>query len=188
MNTYDTATPDSSRLVSLTTAGFTTGNIWGSAIVLVANTDLPPAGGEDAVLTRVVGRFGFLEGRRDSGAGLAATGFQLRVAVVQGSQIANTNTVLADELVTSAGLGKENILFMKDVIVPAAARGASGAGFDTCFAPGPFWQAEIDIRAKRRVTTDAPILLWFQTVFPAADTSVDFRLFGGLRILMQKPR
>lgn len=189
LNTYDTATGTGSRLVTLTTAGFTTANVWGSAIVLVANTDLPSAGGEDSVLTRVVGRFGFMEGRINSGAGLAASGFQLRCAVTLGSQIANTNTILADELVTATGMGKENILFSRDVIVPLTARGATGGGFDTAFTSGPFWQADIDIRAKRRVATDSPILLWFQATFDSAVvTAADFRLFGGLRVLMTHPR
>jgi len=188
LTTYDTGVAaTASRLVTLTTAGFTTGNIWGSAIVLVANTDLPEAGGEDSVCTRVVGRLGFLEGRRDSGAGNAATGFQMRVAVVQGSQIAGTNTILADELVTGVGMGKENILFETDVVVSATARGATGGGFDTAFVSGPFW-TDFNVRAKRRVTEDAPILLWFQTCFPTADVNVDFRMFGGLRLLMTHPR
>jgi len=187
VTSYDAVAGVSNRLVALTTAGFTTANLWGSAIVLVANSDLPARGGEGAVLTRVVGRLGFTDGRRDAGAGNAAAGFQMRVAVVQGSQIAGTNTILADELVTGVGMGKENILFETDVVVPATARGATGGGFDTAFASGPFW-TDFNVRAKRRVTEDAPILLWFQTVFPAADVTIDFRLFGGLRILMQKPR
>jgi len=189
LNTYDTATGTASRLVTLTTAGFTTANIWGSAIVLVANTDLPAAGGEDSVVTRIIGRLGFMDGRRDTGAGFGAFGFQMRVAVTSGAQIANTNTILADELVTSAGMGKENILFSKDVIVSQTSIGGAGAGFDTTFASGPFWQCDVDIRAKRRVTTDAPILLWFQTVDAGAGlVGKDFRLLGGLRVLMTHPR
>lgn len=187
VTTYDSPGGQSSRLISLTTAGFVSPNVWGSVITPVANTDLPSHGGEDCVLTRMVGRLGFMEGRKNAGAGFAAYGFQLRVAVVQGSEIAGTATVLADELVTSAGMGKENILYMRDVIVPSLPIGAAGTNYDIASGGMERW-LDIDIRAKRRVSEDSPILLWFETCLPAGTTAADFRLLGGLRTLLMRPR
>jgi len=188
VTSYDAVAGVSNRLVALTTAGFTTANLWGSAIVLVANSDLPARGGEGAVLTRVVGRLGFTDGRRDAGAGNAAAGFQMRVAITLGNEIAGTATILGDELVTSAGMGLENILFSRDVIVSPTGIGAAGAGFDTMFTAGPFWQCDVDVRAKRRITEDTPVILWFQTTLPAGTVGADFRLLGGLRTLLMRAR
>jgi len=188
VTSYDLGTGTSSRLVALTTAGFTSANLWGAAITLVANSDLPARGGEGAVLTRIRGVLGFTDGRRDAGAGVAAFGFQMRVAVTLGSEIAGTATILGDELVTSAGMGVENILFSRDVIVTQVGIGAAGAGYDTMFTSGPFWQCEIDIKAKRRISEDTPVILWFQTALPPGTTAADFRLHGGLRTLLMRAR
>jgi len=187
VTTYDPVAGGSSRLTALTQAGFTTANVWGAVISPVAAIDLPLHGGEDAVLTRLVGRFGFMEGRKDAGAGLAAFGFQMRVAFQLGRQQQGTATVLADELVTSAGMGSEDILWFRDVIVPAQTINAAGSGFDVAFTSGPFWQAEFDIKVKRKIHEDTPVLLWFQTVLPPGTTGADFRLFGGVRSLLMRP-
>lgn len=188
VTSYDVPGGISNRLLALTTAGFTSPNLWGSAITLVANTDLPARGGEGAVLTRIRGVLGFTDGRKNAGAGLAAFGFQMRVAITLGSEIAGTATILGDELITSAGMGTENILFSRDVIVTQTGVGAAGAGYDTMFTSGPFWQCEIDVKAKRRISEDTPVILWFQTCFPGGTTGADFRLHGGLRTLLMRAR
>lgn len=187
ISTYDPPGGSNARLVSLTTAGFASANVWGATIGVVINTDLPSHGGEDCVVERIVGRLGFMEGRRNAGAGFAATGYQLRVAVTQASEIAGTATILADEVVTSAGMGKENILYSTDVIVPSLPIGAAGTNYDVASGGMERW-LEVNIRARRRVSEDTPIMLWFQTVLAAGTTAADFRLLGGLRTLLKRPR
>lgn len=187
ISTYDVVSGNSSRLVSLTNAGFAAATQFGATIGVVTNADLPPHGGEDSVLTRVVGRLGFMEGRRNAGAGFAAFGFQMRVALVQVSQVAGSAVILTDDLLSSAGMGKENILWQKDVVVPSLPIGNGGAGYDTAAGGMERW-LEIDVRAQRRITEDMPVLLWFQTCFVTPTTAVDFRLLGGLRSLLKRPR
>lgn len=186
--TYDPPAGLYYRTINLTTAGFATANLWGAAISLVANSDLPVHGGEECVLTRVVGRLGFSNGRRNTGAGFAGCNFQMRVAVVQGSQIPGSATILSDEVCTTSGMGKDNILFSKDVMVSAADVSLTGSGIDTMFTSGPFWQLDVDIKAKRKVNEDSPILIWFETVLPAGATAADCRVYGGLRSLLMRPR
>jgi len=78
ITTYDPTAGDSNRLVQLSAIPGAT-NAFGATIGLVIASDLPLHGGEDCVVTRVVGRLGFMEGRKNAGAALAAFGFQMRV-------------------------------------------------------------------------------------------------------------
>jgi len=182
ITTYGAA--ENSRLITLTQAGFAA-NQWGATTGAVVASDLPFHGGEDAVVTRVVGRLGFMEGRRNAGAGLAATGYQLRVVVAQVPT--EGATIFSEDFTTSAGLGSEKILWFRDVIVSATAIGATGGGYDTAFTSGPFW-TEVDVSAKRKVQQDSTIIVWYQTVFPGGTSGADFRLLGGLRTLLMRPR
>lgn len=184
VSTYDEATGVSSRLLALSNL---TGLVWGANIGVVIPTDLPMHGGEDAVLTRIRGRIGFTDGRKNAGAGVAAFGFQMRVLLVKSDFIPALGTVSPFNYVTSAGLGADNILWFADVIVPNGSSGAAGAGYDNIINGSLERWLEIDVQAKRRVDGDSAILLWFQTVFPAGTTGADFRLIGGLRTLLMSP-
>ena len=107
------------RLVGMTnvsTALFA--NVFGAAIALTIDSDLSMHGGEDAVLTRIVGRLGFTTGRVDSGAGAAATTFVARVVVAQTDFIPASGSVMPFEFLTSSGMGQDDILYMRDVIIP----------------------------------------------------------------------
>jgi len=175
---------ENSRLMTLTQAGFA-GNQWGATTGVVVASDLPLHGGEDAVVTRVVGRLGFMEGRRNAGAGLAATGFQLRLVLAQVPT--EGATIFSEDFTTSAGMGSDKVLWMRDVVVSSVAIGATGGGYDTVFASGPFW-TDFDIKARRKVQADMTIIMWYQTTFPGGTTGADFRLLGGIRTLVMRPR
>lgn len=187
ISTYDDALGTSSRLIPLALLPGTV-NTWGVSIGVVFPTDLPAHGGEDAVLTRVVGRLGFIEGRKNAGAGLAAFGFQARVV------IAATDFVPAAvgfgpspfNFTTSVGLGNDDIMFAHDVIVPQVAIGAAGAGYDLLAGGYERW-LEVDVGAKRKCQEDRGVVLWVQTVLPAGTIGADFRLLGGLRSLLMRP-
>lgn len=183
VTTYDPAAGVSNRLIGL--APLTTANVWGASIGVVIPSDLPLHGGEDAVLTRIVGRLGFMDGRKDAGAGAAAFGFQMRVTIAQ-SDFLPAGIVTPFEFIASAGMGSDDILFESDVIVPNQAIGAAGAGYDLLAGGYERW-LEIDTSAKRKVQEDRAIIIWFQTVLPAGTNAADFRLLGGLRSLLMRP-
>lgn len=184
VSTYDSAGGTSSRLMALTTTGLPAG-VWGATTGLVVASDLPDHGGEDAVLTRVIGRLGFMDGRRDSGAGLASYGFQLRVVVAQVA--AEPTGIFSQDFTTSAGMGNDNILYMRDVVVPGVPIGVSGGGYELAIGGYERW-LDIDIKARRRVQNDYQIIAWYQTVLPGGTVSADFRMLGGLRSLLMRPR
>lgn len=189
VSTYDASVSgNTTRTITLTQAGLAPPLAWGATIGLVVNSDLPAHGGEDVVLTRIRGRLGFMGGRRDAGAGFANTGFQCRVAVVQVSGIAGTATILGDDLLSSAGLGKDNILWMADVVVPGIPVGATGGGYDLAVGGLEGVWLDVDVRARRKVYEDMPVILWFQTCFAAGTAAADFQLLGGLRTLLMRPR
>lgn len=187
ISSYDPTAGTSSRLIAMSAVpGFT--NLWGVSIGVVLGPDLPIHGGEDAVLTRVVGRLGFLEGRKNAGAGLAAYGFQMRLLIVQSDMIPQGTGFAPSgfDFTSSLGEGNDDILFMRDTAVSATAIGGAGTGFD--LTPGRFtgW-VEFDVGAQRKVQEDRGIILWMQTIMPAGPTGVDFRMLGGLRTLIKRP-
>jgi len=184
ITTYDSGTGVSSRLLALTNTGLPA-NVFGATIGVVLASDLPLAGGEDAVLTRLVGRLGFVEGRVNSGAGLAAFGYQMRVVVAQVS--ADAAGIFSDNFISSAGMANDKILYMRDTVVSPTAIGAVGAGYENMVGNFERW-VDVDVRVKRKITVDMQIILWFQTVFPPGTTGADFRLLGGLRTLLMRPR
>jgi len=185
VTSYDPVAGTSSRLITLAALA-TTPNVWGASIGVVIPADLPIHGGEDAVVTRVVGRLGFFEGRKNAGAGLAAFGYQMRVTLAVTDFVVATGGVTPYSFVESAGMGNDDILFESDVIVPNNAIGGAGAGYDVAAGGMERW-LDIDAGAKRKMQEDRILLLWFQTVMPAGTTEADFRLLGGLRSLLMRP-
>lgn len=186
ITTYDLAAGTSSRLIPLAAIpGFA--GLWGVSIGIVLPADLPPHGGEDAVLTRVVGRLGFMEGRKNAGAGVAAYGFQMRVAIVQTEVIPLGGGFAPSpyDYTSSVGMGNDNIIWEHDTIVPLQAIGATGNGYDLLAGGYERW-LEVDTSAKRKVTEDRAIILWMQTVLPGGTTAADFRMIGGLRTLLMR--
>jgi len=164
-------------------------NLWGVSIGVVLPPDLPMHGGEDAVLTRTVGRLAFMDGRRDAGAGVAAAGYQMRLLIVQ-SDVLPVGGGFAPtpfDFTSSVGMGNDDILFMRDVIVPNVGIGAAGAGYEAATGGLEVW-TEFDVTAKRKIQEDRGVILWLQTVLPAGTTAADFRMLGGLRSLLMDPK
>jgi len=89
----------------------------------------------------------------------------------------------------SLGHNSESMYDALRTLYPLALRaiGATGGGYDTVFASGPFW-TDFDIKARRKVQADMTIIMWYQTTFPGGTTGADFRLLGGIRTLVMRPR
>jgi len=183
ITSYDGAAGTNTRLITL--LNFPGTNVWAASIGLVIPADLPFAGGEDAVLTRVVGRLGFMEGRRDAGAGPAALGFQMRVTIAQ-TDFQPAGAVTPWDFTTSVGMGNDDIMSEWDVVVPNMGIGAAGGGYDTAAGGMERW-LEVDVSAKRKVQQDRCVVVWFETVFGVGTVGADFRLLGGLRSLLMRP-
>lgn len=187
LTSYDTAgaTPLNRRIINLDSLSAGAPDTFGAAVQMTTDTDLGLHGGEDAVLTRIRGRLFFSDGRVNSGAGFAATSFQLRVVLCQ-QNITPAGATMPMDFTTSDGLGNDTILWFSDVIVVSTVT-TGVTGLDLID-----WQGrslDIDCKAKRKLSSDNPLILWFQTVFDVASvTDVDFTLRGGLRMLMMRPR
>jgi len=184
---YDIPGFQTSRLINLSqVAAGLYPNVFGAAIGLTTNTDLSLHGGEDAVMTRIVGRLGFTTGRVNAGAGVAATTYLLRCVVAQ-TDNTDTGSVMPFEYLSSNGMGNDDIMWFRDIIVP----GTSVLEQTGATAPGGTqtdYELDVDIGVKRKIESNRQLVLWFQTVFDAGTfVAADFRLYGGLRMLMMRP-
>lgn len=187
-SSYDDVNGVSNRLLAF--AGPVPGSTttWAVAVQLTTDTDLSLHGGEDAVMTRIVGRVAFTDGRKDAGAGLAAFGFQARLVVYQAeAQSAGGGAVFNQIFTTSASMGQDRIMWSRDTVVSPTGIGAAGAGFENMVGQFENW-VDIDIKAKRRIQSDSPIVFQMQTCFPLGTTAADCRMLGGLRMLLKRPR
>lgn len=190
LTTYDTAaaTAARARLVSLGVVSALVPDTWGAAIGMTTDTDLSLHGGEDAVIERIRGRLYFSDGAINSGAGLAASAFQLRVVLTK-QNITPAGNVMPTDFTTADGMGDDTILWMKDVLVPSVVTSGAGTNIDTVN-----WEAfmlDVDVKAKRRLQSGNQLILWFQTVSESgggATTAIQFVMRGGLRMLMKRPR
>lgn len=162
-----------------------------AAISVVIPGDLQLHGGEDAVFTRLRGRLLFWNARQ----GVPSTpapvvgGFPIRVVVAQTDVLDGTGASVAPEnYLDSTGLGRDNILWFADTLVS----GSSVLGTGTTATAetstiNDFW-LEFDVKVKRKLQVDFNITLWFQTQIAGLGANLDFRLVGGLRTLLTRPR
>lgn len=178
---YDTAVPTNQRTITLASQGAVAPNTWAVPVALVTPTDLSLHGGEDAVLTRIRGRFMLLNGRVDSGAGFAAATFPVRVVIALAQS--DASGVFSLDYTTAAGLGRDEIIHETEAMVSQAVLTDSTPSA----ALGWNW-IEIDSKAKRRMQESALAVMWFQTVLPVGTIAADFRYIGGLRTLLKRPR
>jgi len=154
----------------------------GSATALTVPADLYGHGGEDAVITRIRGRLRLFGGTLDTGAGPAAVSFPLRISICKSDLSSDGARVMPTDLVTSAGLGRDNILWMTEVNVSAY------TGFDSSTSYEAAHYIDIDVRAKRKLQMDSQLNLWFHTTKVAVWTSQSVRMSGYLRMLLMRPR
>lgn len=178
---------------------------------LTANSDFASVGGEDAVVTRIVGQLHFINltlNRESVPIGRFPVYAEVRAAIFKGSE-AQDGTVVVPSLYRSADLGYDNILWTGEAIVPAIAvntlgfndfviNGVSGGGADQ--GVGGDWypasqnnRMSIDVAAKRRIQSDDHIHLTIQwktlvsPYFTVPDPEMEARLFGFLRVLLMRP-
>lgn len=183
LTTYDTANGLNARAITLAVVRAAVPNTFGAAVQMTTDADLSLHGGEDAVITRILGRLYFTDG---TGAVGAATGYQLRVVLAY-QDVNPDGTTAATDFTTSDGLGIDNILWEKDVIVSSVATAGAGTGLDGIVFTEGFGMLDIDCKAQRKLQSNSQLILWFQTVTPAAAARA-FVLRGGLRMLLKRPR
>lgn len=177
---YDTALPTFDRALTLLSQAPVAANTWAVPVAAVTPTDLSLHGGEDAVLQRMRGRILCVNGRINLGAGLVASTFPLRVLVTLAQS--DASGIFALDYTTSVGLGRDEILWTGETI-------CSQGTIRDSDPPTAVWQwLEVDVRAKRRMQESALVVFWFQTVLPVGTTAADFRLVGGVRSLLKRPR
>lgn len=188
LSTFDTNAAGERRYRTLALSPVVTGsNTWAAAVGLVVPSDLTEHGGEDAVVTRIRGSLNFFRGRIDTGAGLAANSYPLRVLVVQ-TDSTRAGLVMPFDYTTSEGLGRDDILLEHDVIVASTDPGATGTGWDAISFDSGVRHLEVDVKAKRKVQVDRQIMIWFQAALNGAVVQADFSITGALRTLLMRPR
>lgn len=188
-SSYDDANGVQARLLSFAGPIADSTNTWGVAVQLTVPADFALIGGEDAVMTRIVGRVAFVEGRRNAGAGLAAMGFQARLVVYQPSLVETAvgGAVFNRSFTLSSHMGDETIMWMRDTVVSPTAIGVAGAGYELMVGNHIQW-VDVDIRAQRKLQVDKPVAFLLQAVFAAGTIGADCRMLGGLRMLVKRPR
>jgi len=184
---FNTATPVQQRTLTFAQVNAAVvPNTWGAALAITATTDLALHGGEDCVLERIRGRLLFMGGLVGN-AGGAATSFFARLLIVQ--QDTNpTGQILGFDFTTSVGLGNDDILWSKDILISGTALAGNGTGAAAeTSSLNDYWH-DIDVRAKRKLQSDRHISLWLQSVGTGASQPVSCTMAGGLRILLKRPR
>jgi len=185
---FQTATPIQVRVLTFAVVNAAVPNTYGVAIGLTTDADLSLHGGEDAVIQRIRGRLLLYNGLVNAGAGPVAGSFFVRVVVAQ-SDITPAGATFPADFTTSAGLGRDDILWTRDLLVSGTAILGNGTGVAAETSTlNDFW-FDVDVRAKRRLQSGRQLVLWFQSTALAAGTvPVSCTMAGGIRLLMKRPR
>lgn len=155
-------------------------NTYAASFALLGDSDLQLHGGEDAVVVRIRGRLRLYGARiaTDTASPLFA-----RIVIAQ-MQVNEAGSVDAIDYTTQTGLGRDDIMWCKDILIGATTLNASTTPMDC--DPG-LWH-DIDVRAKRKLASGWVPSLWIQTCKAGANVPQDFQLAGGLRTLLMRPR
>lgn len=146
---------------------------------LMASTDLALHGGEDAVLTRVVGSFGLIGGRANAAPAAAF----ITVSIVQKESDAQTATVPFQNMWNLLDAGKDNVLWTKVLWCPALPVAVP------LIQPYPLW-TDIDVKARRKITEDNFVYLCIGSPGPVGGPPLldEVTAVWHLRTLMKNPR
>lgn len=174
--------------MNATVAPFTPGNLRlaplvgdpGAAAYGASNADILLAGGEECVLTRVVGDLWFGNGKDQVGGAQAGL---LRLAICMRS-IAQGSAIGLD-LFSSSDLGSEDILWSAQVVVDTNA--LFGAGITRLSVAFPE-RVQFDVKARRRIAEGRTPFLQYQSATTGGLQLKTFDVTGYLRMLLRAPR
>lgn len=186
-SSLDTTVPRQLRPVVFAVVNAAVPNTLGVAIQLTVDADLSMHGGEDAVITRIRGRL-LLVGGLAGAAGGAPTSFPVRCLIVK-SDITPAGAAFPGDWTTSAGLGRDDVLFMRDVLCSGTTVLGNGTGIATETSTTNGYWFDVDCKAQRKLQQGQHLVLWFQVVNTAAGVGpVSMNVAGNLRLLMKRPR
>lgn len=180
----DPAAPTQSRLITF--ANGIDPNTRTAFISLIEPGDILQAGGEDCVLQRMTYELGFYGGRKltDTGAPLAV---RMCIVIKEVHDTVTAPIIVADNIVSSADLAKDDILHTRDFIVPSNTGYESGPGALISDLENSNW-VRGEVKAKRKLQNDHRVFVSFHTCSDAANVPQDFRFLGHLRTLLMHPR
>lgn len=148
-------------------------------LALVTALDLPLHGGEDAVVTRIVGDIHLIGGR--GGIPIAPVGGFLHVSILQKEVDSQLATTVEQNMFHFLNQGKDNVLFDCTLWCPALPVGVP------LIQPWPI-SIHIDTGVRRKVQEDNEIFLCFSSAGPIGDSLIDEVTWaGGLRVLLKDP-
>jgi len=186
-SSMDTTVPQQVRPVVFAVVNAAVANTLGVAVQLTVDADLSMHGGEDAVIQRIRGRL-LLAGGLAGAAGGVPTSFPVRVLIVK-ADVTPAGGAMPSDFTTSAGLGRDNILWTKDVLCTGTTVFGNGTGAATETSSTNGYWFDVDCRAQRKLQQGQHLVLWFQVVNTAAGVGpVSMNVVGSLRMLLKRPR
>lgn len=171
-----------------TTAGFlATAQVIGDPAGSVApgNLDLLLAGGEEAVLTRIIGHLWFGGGKNEAG---AAGGGVLRCAFVLREFRQDLTSIVPVDLWGPSDLGNEDILWMDQVAVSGDTLASNGAtGINGAPARQFPSMLTIDVKAKRKLAQERTVIFQMQSATNIGIALKTWNIMGYWRTLLRAP-
>ena len=146
---------------------------------LLGPEGLQSHGGEDAVITRVVGDLHIIGGRKNS----VATSAFIHFSIIQAQSNSTTGLIEPQSMFVAGDAAKDNILYDETLWCPALPVAAP-----TALQP---WKVSthIDVRARRKIQEENYIYAVFGSAGGAGNTIIDeVTVAGTFRFLMKRPR
>lgn len=152
----------------------------GSSFFQLTNSgSLQSHGGEDTVVTRVVGDIHVVGGAKNA----TPTSAFINFAIVQAMSDAQNSTVPLQQMFNTNDAARDNILWQRTLWCPALPVAAP-----TALQP---WvvSTQVDVRAQRKLQEENQLYLLVSSAGPGNDTIVNQVTFSGcLRLLLKRPR
>lgn len=183
-----TANPSQARTLAFSLLAGST-SAYAAAVQLTTDADLQMHGGEDVVVTRIVGRLLAYGGRVTVAAPVAASLFA-RMLVHQ-SDVTAVSSIAPVDYTLGAGLGRDDILWSRDVRISGTTIVGNGTAAATETSTLTNDWVDVDIRAQRKLQQGRHLFFDIQ-LQPAGggagNVPVDCLLAGSLRMLVKRPK
>jgi len=145
---------------------------------LINNQNLAEHGGEDCVVSRIVGDVHIIGGRLN---GTPTSAF-VHVSIIQKESNATTGNVEPQNMFDALASGQDNILYDTTLWCPALPVAVPAA------QPWPV-SVHIDVRVSRKIQNENYLYFVFGSAGGAAATIInEITVAGALRILVKRPR
>lgn len=184
---FDYGTPAASRSVTFSAITGVDANYRLATASITSDTDLQYHGGEGMVVNRIVVDYIFYSMRIATDT--AATIPCLFLVYQAESELGDPTSFFGQDLISSAGLGSEDVLYTQ-LVIPSAGtsftRGSAGdLGTTEAYVDA---RVRANIKARRRIMRDRHLYWSLATVDDGANVPQDCRFTGFLKTLVTRGR